>query len=67
MGETRSTHWSDEKCIQYFGWKKVKGRVHLEDLGVDGRIILEWILGKFGGRVWTEFIWLWIGTSGGLM
>jgi len=24
---------------------------HLEDLGVDGRIILEWILGKYGGKV----------------
>jgi hypothetical protein len=27
-----------------FGNLKVKG--HLEDQGVDGRIILEWILGK---------------------
>jgi hypothetical protein len=27
----------------------LKGRDHSEDLGVDGRIILEWILGKYGG------------------
>jgi hypothetical protein len=33
-----------------------------ENLGVDGNIILEWILGK----VWTGCIWLRIGTSGGL-
>jgi hypothetical protein len=26
-------------------------RDHLEDLSVDGRIILEWILGKWGGMV----------------
>jgi hypothetical protein len=26
--------------------EKLKGRDHLEDLGVDGRIILEWILRK---------------------
>jgi hypothetical protein len=26
---------------------------HSEGLGVDGRIILEWILGKWGGKVWT--------------
>jgi len=31
----------------------LKGRDHLEDLGVDGKIILEWILGKQGGKVWT--------------
>jgi len=24
---------------------------HLEDLGVAGRIILEWILGKYGGKL----------------
>jgi hypothetical protein len=33
-----------EKCIQNFDQKKLKGRDHTEDLGVDGRIILEWIL-----------------------
>jgi hypothetical protein len=27
-----------------FGWRNLKGRDHLEDQGVDGRIILEWIL-----------------------
>jgi hypothetical protein len=26
--------------------ENLKGRVYLEDLGVDGNIILEWILGK---------------------
>jgi len=29
----------------------------LEDLGVDGKIILEGILGKQGVKVWTGFIW----------
>jgi hypothetical protein len=36
-------------------------------LGVDGRIILELILGKLGGMVWTGFIWLRIGASGVLL
>jgi hypothetical protein len=29
----------------------LKDRDGSEDLGVDGRIILEWILGKLGGKV----------------
>jgi hypothetical protein len=32
----------------------------------DGRIILEWNLGKQGGKVWTGCIWLKIGTNGGI-
>jgi hypothetical protein len=44
----------------------LEGKVHLDDLGVDGKRILEWILGKDGGILWTGFIWLRIGTSGGL-
>jgi hypothetical protein len=36
----------------------------LEDLGKDEKIILDWILGKLGGKVWTGCIWLRIGTSG---
>jgi hypothetical protein len=38
-----------------------------EDSGGDERIILEWILGKQGGKVWTGCIWLSIGTSGGIL
>jgi hypothetical protein len=45
----------------------VRGRKHLEDLGVDGRIILRCVLKKKGVRVWTGFIWLKIGISGGLL
>jgi len=30
-----------------------KGRGHSEDLGVDGNIILEWILEKRGGKLYT--------------
>jgi hypothetical protein len=38
-------HGRDEKCIQFF-FENLKERDHLGDLGVDGKIILEWILGK---------------------
>jgi hypothetical protein len=45
----------------------LKGGDHWEDLGVDGRITLRWILGKYGLGMWIGFIWLGIGTVGELM
>jgi hypothetical protein len=45
----------------------LKGRGCLEVIGVEGKIILEWILGKYGGKFWTEWIWLMIGNSGRLL
>jgi hypothetical protein len=41
-----------------------EANIPLEDLGVNERIILEWILEKYGGKEWTGCIWLRIGTSG---
>jgi hypothetical protein len=34
-----------------FWFENLKRRDYLEDLGIDGKIILEWILGKEHGRV----------------
>jgi hypothetical protein len=40
----------------------------LEDLGVDGMIIiLDRILEKSGGRLWTGFVWLRIESSDRLL
>jgi len=41
----------------------LKGKDHPGDAGVDGRIILEWISGKWYGKVWTGCIWLRTGSS----
>jgi hypothetical protein len=54
MGGTCIMHGTDEKLVQYFGSKT--GRDYSEDLGIDGRIISECVLRKWGGKVWTEFI-----------
>jgi hypothetical protein len=40
---------------------------HLEDSGVDGRIILKWIFEMLSGGAYTGFIWLRIGTGGGFL
>jgi hypothetical protein len=37
------------------------------DLGTDERIILSWILNKWGVRVWTGDMWLRIWKIGGLL
>jgi len=39
----------------------------LEDIGVNGRIMLKLIFKKWDGEANTGLIWLRIGTSGGLL
>jgi hypothetical protein len=43
----------------------MRGRDHLEDPGVDGRIITIWIFRKCVGRAWNGSNWLRKGTDGG--
>jgi hypothetical protein len=38
---------------------------HLEDLGVGGSILLNWILKMWDGEAWTGLLWLRTGTGGG--
>jgi hypothetical protein len=55
-----------EKYIKKKCWFENLERGDLsEDLGVDGKLILELILEKDGGEVRTGCIWLRIGASGG--
>jgi hypothetical protein len=44
-----------EKCVHSFSWKV---RDHVKYLGLDGVVILKWILQKWDVREWTGFVWL---------
>jgi hypothetical protein len=45
--------------------RKCEGKIdHVEDLGTDTKIMLKWILGKYGGKVWTGIR---TGTGGELL
>jgi hypothetical protein len=45
--------------------ENLKERDHLRDVGVDGRLILNWILKKY--TLWCEPKWPMIGSSGGVL
>ena len=49
-----------------FWWGNLRKGDHLEYPGLDGRIILQWNFRALNGGAWTGFIWLRIGTGGGL-
>jgi hypothetical protein len=54
------------QCIKtVFWWKKLMDIDHLEDPGVDGRIILRWIFRKWNVGAWIGLVWLRIGAGGG--
>jgi len=50
-----------------FWWGDLRKRDHLEDLGVDWIIILEWNFKKWDGEAWAELMWLRIEISSGLL
>jgi hypothetical protein len=61
-------HGRNEICIQYFDRKKnMRVRANSEELGVDGRIILELVVEKLFGKLWNGFVWFSIGTNDELL
>jgi hypothetical protein len=47
-----------------FWFENLKGRDHSEDLFIDGSTIIERILEKQDGKLWTGCIWMRVEFSG---
>ena len=50
-----------------FWFENMRDIFHLDDLGVDGKMILNLIFKKWAGGTWTGLIWLRIETGGGIL
>jgi hypothetical protein len=59
--------WDRREKRTKFWSENLEGINHSEELDVDVKITLEWVLGKEGGKFWSGLIWLRIGTSGWLL
>jgi hypothetical protein len=59
--------WETGKVYTGYWWGKLKERNHLEDLGVDERIILTWTFEKWDGEALTGLQCLRIGTGNRLL
>ena len=48
--------WGNGEVYTGFWWGDLRERDHVEEIGVDGRIILNWILKEFGfgGMEWID-------------
>jgi hypothetical protein len=55
------------KCYTGSSPENLKRKDHFGDIGVDGSIILKWILKKQAVSGWTGWVCLGIWTSGGLL
>ena len=63
LGRACGTCGGQESCMQSFGGEDLLEREHLENLGLDGKIILRQIFKKLYAEAWTGLFWLRTGTD----
>jgi hypothetical protein len=56
--------WGRVEVYTGLWWGNLKERDHLEDVGIDWRIILKWIFRKWEGVVGTGWSWVRTGICG---
>ena len=57
MGGTYNTYGGGEEAYKVFGSENLRERDHLEDLGIDGRLILKWMIKNWnGGMDWSDLV-----------
>ena len=59
--------WGRGQLHTGFWWEDPRKKVHVQDLGVDGEIILKWIFKRWNEETWTGLLWIRIGTGCGLL
>jgi len=64
MGGACSTYGGRGEVYTGFWWGNLRERDHLEDPGVDGRIILKTVFKKWDVEAWTGLTWLRRRTGG---
>jgi hypothetical protein len=57
MGGAYGTNGEKGEVYAGFWWGNLRERDHLEDPGVDGRIIVRWIFRKWDVRSWPGSMW----------
>jgi hypothetical protein len=65
MGWVCSTYGGRGEAYTGFRWRNLRERDHLEDPGIDGRIILGCMFRKWDVWVWIGSSWLRIWTGDG--
>jgi len=58
--------WERAEICTGFWLGNLRERDHLEDLGIDGRIIILWIFRKWDVRAWPGSIWVRIRAGGSI-